>query len=228
MTNSVISSTPSMPNSAQSEESQFAPLMLRRLKPGYSDRALFVGQTGSGKTTLARRMLDYRTWKVVLDYKGRIDWPEYTLCKTLKTLIQSGKKALLYRPDFAEAQDEDAQNRFWEFIYRRGNTTAYADEVTTFAQGDVFPFHFANCLVRGRELGVETWCATQRPMRIPQIVLSESEHNYVFALRLPQDRDRVEAFSGILSEDIARLQKRQFYYSRQDGKPAGPFTLKLS
>lgn len=186
-----------------------------------------MGQTGSGKTTLARYMLAFRRWKVIVDYKGRIDWKEYTLCKTLSKLVRCNKPALLYQPDFTEAQDEDTQNRFWEFVYRRGNTTAYADEITTFAQGDVFPFHFGNCLVRGRELGVEVWSATQRPMRIPQIVLSESEHQYVFSLKLPQDRKRIEESSGIPSDEIAQLDKRQFYYARQDGKPSGPYTLKL-
>lgn len=189
---------------------------------------MLVGQTGSGKTTLARYLLNHRRYKVVADYKGRIDWPEYKTYTTLSKLVSAREDSLLYRPSYAESQDEETQNKFWEWIYRRGGTTVYADETTAFAHGDIFPYHYGACLVRGRELGIELWSSTQRPTRVPQVMLSESEHYYVFKLKLPQDRERVEAFSGISRREILELPKQYFLYARQDSGVEGPFTLDLS
>lgn len=190
--------------------------------------------TGSGKTTLARYLLQGRLRDrtkrehiLVLDYKGRIDWPEYEMHKSLKSLVHSKYPALLYRPSYAESQDPETINKTWEWIYRRGGTTVYVDETTAITDGNNYPFHYGGCFVRGRELGIEVWSATQRPTRIPQIILSESEHTYCFSLKLPQDRERVEQTTGIERERIAELQKRQFYYAQLEGTVYGPLKLSL-
>lgn len=199
------------------------------LQPQRTDRIVLVGQTGSGKTTLARYLLSTaQPYRVVIDYKGTLDWDEYSRCNNLKSLTKHKDKTLLYRPSLAESVDDDAKNRLWEWLYRRGNTTVYVDETAAATNGDVFPFYYGGCLMRGRELGIELWSATQRPTRIPQVVLSESEHVYAFRLRLPQDRERVEALTGIDRKQIAALAKRQFLYARQDSETVGPVTLKLS
>ena len=103
-----------MPNFAPTETLT----SLSELRPGRTDRAAFVGMTGSGKTTLARYQLLARKYRVVADYKGRIDWPEYKLCKTFRELKKSKEHALLYRPDYNESTDLDTRAQFWEWIYR--------------------------------------------------------------------------------------------------------------
>lgn len=187
----------------------------------------FIGQTGSGKTTLARELLNTRGYVVVLDSKGTLDWPGYQLTHHLNDAVALAVPRIIYRPVYAELMDPATIDAFFEWIYKRRNTTAYVDEVSDVTQGDVFPFHFGADLRKGRELGVEMWCATQRPTRIPQVVLSESEHVYCFRLRLPQDRARVEATAAIDQWSIAKLAKRQFLYSAQDGDVSGPYTLTL-
>ena len=107
-----------MPEVSQSSQS------LAEIRPARTDRALLVGQTGSGKTTLARYLLLARKYRVVADYKGRITWPEYRLCKTIKELTRAKDCALLYKPDYRESTDPEAQSKFWEWIYKRGGTTA--------------------------------------------------------------------------------------------------------
>jgi hypothetical protein len=217
-----------MANSALREESRF---QFAQLIPPRTDRAVLVGQTGSGKTTLARYLLNDRIKNgvhvVVFDYKGRIDWPEFETHTSLATLAKSKKQSLLYRPSYEESQDDETVNSVWEWLYRRGHTTAYIDELDAISSGEVYPHYYGACLVRGRELGVEVWSATQRPTKIPQRTLSESENVYSFKLRLPQDRERVEALTGINRQQIDDLQKRQFLFSRQDGETQGPFILKI-
>lgn len=183
--------------------------------------------TGSGKTTLARYLLWHRRYRVVADYKGRIDWPEYRKFTRLKDLTTCNDAALLYQPNYAESIDEDARSRFWEWVYRRGNCTVYNDETAATTDGNTYPFYFGACLMRGREHGVELWSATQRPKDIPQIVLSESENVYSFYLRLPQDRERVEATTSINRRRIEALKKREFLYSRQGAEIVGPMRLIL-
>jgi ATPase subunit of ABC transporter with duplicated ATPase domains len=111
----VISSIPPTFGYADSAASQWSQLIPQR-----TDRALLVGQTGSGKTTLARYLLNHRQYKAVLDYKGRIEWPEYRLCKTIKELTRAKEPALLYRPSYFDSQDEETCNKLWEWLYTRG------------------------------------------------------------------------------------------------------------
>lgn len=195
--------------------------------PARTDRLVLVGQTGSGKTTLARYLLTGRKWKVVLDYKGRMSWPEYTVVTTLKALVRSKAQALLYRPSYAESVNIETCARLWEFLYKRGNTTIYNDETAATTKGDTYPYYFGACLMRGRECGVELWSGTQRPSRIPMIVLSESEHVYAFNLRLPQDRERIESITGIDRDLLFSLPKQHFFYSQQDADAVGPLKLEI-
>lgn len=206
-------------------------ITLRDLLPGATDRATFVGQTGSGKTTLARTLLAYRPYVVVLDVKGTLNWPGYRIVRTLPKLSAIDPETdtrIIYRPDFSELRSPELIDPFFEWVYRRHNTTVYIDETAGVTQGDQYPYHYGACFMRGRELGVEVWSATQRPIRIPQIALSEAEHVYAFRLRMPQDRARVESVASISQLAIAGLGKREFLYSPQDGEVIGPLTLRLA
>lgn len=205
---------------------------IETLAPKPTDRALFVGQTGSGKTTLAEvivRDAHERRGRhvVVVDAKGLIKWPGYVVVTTLKKAIKSKETRLTYRPSYAELRNLEMQELAWEWLYKRGHTTIYVDETAAIVQGDIYPHYYGATLMRGREMGLELYSATQRPMKIPQITLSESEHVYAFRLRLPQDRQRVEALTSIPQERIAALQKQEFLYGPQDGDVQGPLKLAL-
>jgi energy-coupling factor transporter ATP-binding protein EcfA2 len=210
---------------------------IETIAPKPTNRALIVGQTGSGKTTLAyafvRDALVRRDRHVVvIDSKGLIAWQfpasvEHAHVASLADAVKSPAQFICYRPTYAESQNETAQAQLWDWLYRRRNTTVYVDETAALTNGDVFPFYYGAILMRGRELGLELWSATQRPMRIPQNVLSESEDAYAFKLRLPQDRARVESLTGIPADTIAQLKKREFVYAPQDGDVSGTLTLNL-
>lgn len=207
--------------------------------PAPTDRIFVAGQTGSGKTVLVHHLCAYRGNGVgsviVCDPKRRINWPGYRLVTSLKALAKLDTKRdrrVVYRPDFAAVKDwdhgDDEIQRFFEWVYRRGNTTLYVDEAYLVTRGEEMPDFYHACLAQGRELGIETWTATQRPMNVPQVIMSEAEHAYIFRLKMPQDRRKVEAMTGVSVDAIASLQKREFLYAPQSGDTMGPFTLRLN
>lgn len=206
------------------------PSELAELLPGPTDRAVFFGQTGSGKTTLARHMLESRDFVVVIDGKGLINWTDYQLYQNLDAAMKSSDRrypAKIWRPSHEALRDPEALDKFFEWIYRRGNTTVYIDEVYTVTEGEQIPPFYHACLTRGREHKVETWSATQRPMRIPQVVMSEAEHAYLFRLAMEQDRKKVASMCAIDPYQLQRLPKYQFFYAPQDGEVMGPLRLKM-
>lgn len=206
-------------------------MLLTDIVPARTDRAVIVGQTGSGKTVLAQYLLRTREYVVVCDPKRRIDWPGYTVHKTLKSLVASKDKRLVYRPNHDALKNwqsgDDEIERFFEWIFRRGSTTLYVDEVYMITRGEEMPRFYHACLTQGRELEVETWSATQRPMNVPQVVLSEAEHTYAFFLKMPQDRRKVEMMCAVDGDAIGALPKYKFYYAPQNGDAIGPLQLNL-
>lgn len=201
----------------------------RALVPRRTDRALFVGMTGSGKTTLAQRLLDHRKHVVCYDGKGTLNWPGYKLVTDLSRLYREKSPRMVYRPSVAAMQDEDAKEEFFAWLYARGNTTLYVDEAYTLGAGDDMPFSLRAILTRGREHGLESWTATQRPMRIPQEMISEAEHVYCFKLRMEQDRKKLAQVAGVDPDTIRVDVKRDFLYFREDSAaPFGPFRLALT
>jgi len=226
-----------VPDIASSSSSSAPKPGIEFIAPKPTNRALIVGQTGSGKTTLARQFIaDALTrrerYVVAIDMKGTLGLTPPRGCTlelvtSLAAAMKSPAELIVYRPSYVESQNEETQNKLWEWLYKRQHTTIYVDETAAVTNGDVFPFYYGAILMRGRELGLELWSATQRPLRIPQVVLSESEDVYAFRLRLPQDRQRVESLTAIPSGTIDTLEKRQFIYAPQDGAVSGKMTLNL-
>jgi hypothetical protein len=180
---------------------------------------------------LAEYLLRYRQNVVVFDPKRRIKWKGYTVVNSLKAATRT-KGRIVYRPNhhaikYWNTLDEEIKRAF-EWIYLRGDTTLYVDEAYLLTDGEQMPDFYHACLTQGRELGIETWTATQRPMHIPQVVMSEAEHLYAFRMRMAQDRRKVEAMCGLESRYMEGLPKYYFYYASQDDEPVGPLTLDLS
>ena len=201
--------------------------MIASIAPSRTDRAVFIGQTGSGKTTLARVLLAQRPYVAIYDAKGMLRWREYERHTKLETLSKSKFPKLIYAPNAEELRDELYIEGFFRWVYKRRHTTLYVDEVYGVTNHEIIPPSYHACLTRGRELGISTFSATQRPKLIPQTVLSESEHYYIFRLLLPQDKKKVREIIGVTESQTDRLSKYEFYYANNEGSIRGPLKLDL-
>lgn len=205
-------------------------MKLDSLTPPIGERLFLTGQTGSGKTTLAEFLLSKRKFVVVYDGKGRIDWKNYKRFTRFKDLIQSDNEKLIYKPNWDELAEQDPEtvDKFFQWIYQRGNTTLYVDEIYSIVIGSKLPRYYHAVLTRGRELGISVWSGCQRPMLIPQTVLSESENAFAFRLSLTQDRDKMENLYNIDADKLNVLKEKYFYAIKRNGsKIDGPYTLRI-
>ncbi|HEY7162860.1 MAG TPA: hypothetical protein VH815_16485 [Acidobacteriota bacterium] len=192
------------------------------IKMGRNDRGVLIGKTGCGKTTLARFLIEdpNKHWSVTWNPKGSenvFSWYTQKHVSSLRELYDESQEEennrLVYTPHPLKARDEKDQYEFFYWIYDRRNTRLYIDEATEIVYTSFKPPEYLTaCLNRGRERGVSTLTATQRPSGVPMNILSESEHYYVFKLLLHQDKQRVEQITGITVEEQNDLNDYEFYY----------------
>lgn len=189
-----------------------------------TDRVFFVGTTGSGKTSLAKSLLWGQRRVIILDPKRKFTLPEswpipFITTSSLDELgeIENGS-TVIYRPSYEETVDKC--DTFFQWIYDTEDLTVFVDEVQSITVGKIGRW-YARCIQEGRERGIAVWSATQRPAAIPIIVISESEHYFVFRLTSVNDRKRMADYSGReeLTEPIRTRDEYGFrYYDVRSGK----------
>lgn len=177
---------------------------MARLTIKQSERVLIVGKTGSGKTYLAEKLTGSLTRLIVLDPKGQLkgrfnleEWGSSTE-KAIK-----GGEAVRVRAALPPGQ---SGADYWESIlalaYHAGNITIYIDEIYgVVPPGSKPDVWLTAAYTRGREKNVAVWGASQRPVWVPLISLSEADWFFVFRLQLPEDRARM---AGIIDETILK------------------------
>lgn len=187
------------------------------IKLGKYDRGVMIGKTDCGKTTLAKFLLNdpNKPYSVTWNPKGSdsiYKWNQKHVA-TLPELFNAEEPRLIYTPHPIVAEDESNQEQFFYWIYGRKYTRVYIDEATSIIySANKAPRYLNAILNRGRERGISSLTATQRPSGVPMNILSESEHYYVFKTLLPQDKQRVELITGITVEDQTSLGDHEFYY----------------
>lgn len=208
---------------------------LADIRPEPCERAAIFGKTGSGKTKLAEHLLASFKYVVCYDAKGRlgldkqgkrVGWPGFVRLTKLADVIKSKHPRIIYAPTAAELRSDATINAFFEWVYKRGNTVCYVDELTAVTNRTQLPTYFHDCLVRGRELGITMIISSQRPKDIPPNIIESAERFYVFRVKMPQDVKRIQETTGLLI-DFVRLPKHEFWYVTEEGERRGPLMLDL-
>lgn len=194
-----------------------------------SEHVFVAGRTGSGKTVCARQYLSGFPYVVALDIKGKLIWPEVpedeqTLVTHLRDLPQVETPKIIYRPSHDELNPE-YYNEFFRWCYNRGNCVVWIDEVMGVCKNAFdIPEYYRAILTRGRELHVAAWSLSQRPSMIPQVIISEATHLFVYDLNLPQDRQKMVEVTGATElyqrPNIAARRKYTFWYYHVEAEHA--------
>jgi hypothetical protein len=197
-----------------------------------ADHHVFIaGRNGSGKTVLARNYLAGYMNVFCLDIKGTLTWPEVdpeelTIVKSLSDVYKVQTPKCIYQPNINE-MDEEVYNEFFKFIYQRGNTIVWVDEVMAVSPNSQrIPFYYRAILTRGRELNVAAWSLSQRPSGINLLPISEARHIISFDLNLEDDRKRMAKVSGA-AEFLEKPGLFKFWYYNVQNDNAILAKLKL-
>lgn len=184
-----------------------------------TDRVFACGKTGSGKTYLMRQLTHSLTRLVVLDGKGTLgDWGLSPWDRESRSMLRN-QEPVRVRVVWNLGSDVfDFWEEIMEEIYQAGNVTVYCDELYALADkpGQVQPAIRAIC-TRGRELNIGFWSATQRPVSVPLVTLSEAEHFFMFRLTMDDDRSRMAEFmTQAVREPIRDVHGFWYMYAQED------------
>ena len=169
-----------------------------------NERVFICGMTGSGKSEFAKRFLPFYPRVVFHDREfGNSDLIQnyhFTPVhdpETLLMYIQKGKKRILYQPSQGgEKEGVEDFNRVCEIVFKTRNIALMVDEVSSVVSGQNAPYWFGEIQRLGRKYNVGCISLTQRPMKLDQTLLSESEHMFIFKLKMDQDRVKISKVCG--------------------------------
>lgn len=106
----------------------------------------------------------------------------------------------------------------FKYCLIRGNITVFIDEVAIICQTHkMSPFHYRT-MITGEALGVNIINITQRPNKVDNTLLSESEYKILFRQQLEADRKKLEGAVGKeISDQLMALPKYEFLFVESDG-----------
>lgn len=173
---------------------------------------LVCGMTGTGKSFLCEQYTKGYEYVVKLDTKGETDerisqgesaWDglkenkDFTIVRRLEDLDEVNTKKIIFVPDFDE-QNEETFNQFFRWIFLRGNTVLWIDELMSIGTVQKYPRELGRLMQQGRSKNIGVWACTQRPSGIPSCVPSNCTYFFVFDMTLPQDRKKLVETTGMV------------------------------
>jgi hypothetical protein len=197
--------------------------------PQPGERGIIIGSTGGGKTGLATWMLRRFPVAPVVIYDTKSErkfeaLPRAAVFTDWEVMAEATYDEelhyLIYRPGAFELHDPGLLDSYLMAHYDAfPGVPAYIDELTSFQSlGRPRPGLTA-LLTRGRDLGLTTLMATQRPAFISGYTLSESQNYYIFGLNRAKDRKSVaDCVPGY--DELGNPPRHQFYYWKTGSEDA--------
>lgn len=184
------------------------------------EHGVITGQTRFGKTFLVKRIARFHPYLVVHAPKHFSIHDGETVIShadQLYDLPPEQYPIIIYRPRRSDMFDDAERETFCDAIFRRGRTTVIFDEIVSIAPANDFPPSFRYIYTQGAEDAHESGpiCAiglTQEPVRVPSFVFTQSAHHYAFYIANDDHRKKIKGFMPIEEEQLAALQKKEFYY----------------
>lgn len=186
--------------------------------PNNSQRTVIVGRTGTGKTVAGLWHLSnysmMRPW-IVLNFKDdehieSINKAQHIDFDFVLDKKDEGLFVLRVLPPDTQGtlKTESRLERFLWKIWERGNCGLFVDECFSIGQNDAFD----SILTQGRSKRIPVIGCTQRPVWVTRFLFSEADFIQVFHLNDERDRNTVEGFTPLVSEDFEQLGKHESYY----------------
>lgn len=197
------------------------------------NKHVFVcGMTGTGKSYLCEQYLSRYEYVVKLDTKDETDerysmglspWDnleegkDFTVVRNFEDLDEVETKKIIYAPDY-ENQTQEEFDRFFKWIFNRGNTLLWIDELMSIGTVNSFPKQLGRLYTQGRSKNVGIWACSQRPSAVPSIALANSNYIFCFNMTLPQDRKKLVETTGMKKMDELPKGYNFWYYKMGDSK----------
>lgn len=195
-----------------------------------------IGPTGSGKTTLTFQLLEKRKYVVIFGVKAADSTlsryaREYDYTVTSKWPPDSiyDEKIILW-PKFVNITSFAKQNKVFRDaingygkkpyiepgIFAEGGWTVVIDEVMYFVEELKLTPEMRMLWTQGRSNNISVVASSQRPRDIPQLMLSQATHLFLFQVSDKYEIRRLSELTGQYADEIntilPRLQKHQFVY----------------
>lgn len=178
--------------------------------PHKSTHICLVGKKHTGKTELAYVLFDsYPFDRLAVDPPGDLKMPEDTVQldplphrwpgTTVESVTGERRRertTLHYVPNFHSPTYRQDMDQACGLAYGHGRCCLLFDEVHEGAPANQVPPHMRRVLRQARHRALTTIFATQRPLTVDPLVISQADYLYVFKLPNPNDRKRVAETIG--------------------------------
>jgi hypothetical protein len=179
---------------------------VKKIEIHEDEHVFIVGGTGSGKSALAEKFLSNYSYVIKLDTKdevserrkkgkevwsGLVENKDYTICTSLYDFENVDTPKIIYVPN-VEEQNEEHYDLLCKYVYERGNTILWIDELMSIcASSQKYPLYLKALVTRGRSKNSVVWALSQRPYEIPSIITSMCTHFFMFHTNNSRDRKAV-------------------------------------